>query len=490
MAGAPPPEWGGNREFLNDPQMACLSTMMGDMAAMNLQCLHVLGADVVGPGRVILDRMAATARQVLEASTASRGREQSTREMRPISVVPVPQWGDTAAIGNIRMFNVPVFTGGSSDTIDVVRWIAKIFSLAEANLLTYGAAINLLIQGSSGGAADYIEQMRTEGKTLIQIVQQLEMRYGDLCTPEEAKVKVNTMARKEDEGLSEFIDRLRRMARMALRLMDDEVARTREIDTLVEGNIRRAIPPSVRNALEERVVNRKRMGLPPFSARELEKECLDLEKRREERKTQPSAAGVDRRFGKIQRLGHDILPDASDSSESSDEEPEGDDAMHHLIKEVRQQHQRYAQQGRRVEPQKVFKRAFNSFNKKPNRFQQGGYPYGARQAGQVDNPMGNSRALQGPPNRINDNQRTIFELLALANVERGCCIQCGQRGHILRQDGCALRDKNLTDKPCAKCGQGLHSADECLRVFQRQYVAQPPQPENPVNSAQTQVKDE
>ena len=489
MAGAPPPNMGGNREFLADPQQACLSTMMGDMAAMNLQVLHVLGADVVGPGRVILDRMAATARQVLEASTASRGREQSTREMRPISVVPVPQWGDTAAIGNIRMFNVPVFTGGSSDTIDVVRWIAKIFSLAEANLLTYGAAINLLIQGSSGGAADYIEQMRTEGKTLIQIVQQLEMRYGDLCTPEEAKVRVNTMARKEDEGLSEFIDRLRRMARMSVRLMEDEVARTQEIDTLVEGNIRRAIPPSVRNALEERVVNRKRMGLPPFAARELEKECLDLEKRRDERKTQPSSAGVDKRYGKIQRMGQD-MPDYSESSESSDEEPEGDDAMHHLIKEVRQQHQRYAQQGRRVEPQKVFKRAFNSFNKKPNRFQQGGYPYGARQAGQMGSPMGNPRALQGPPNRINDNQRTIFELLALANVERGCCIQCGQRGHILRQDGCALRDKNLTDKPCAKCGQGLHSADECLRVFQRQYVAQPPQPENPVNSAQTQVKDE
>ena len=488
MAGAPPPEWGGNREFLNDPQRACLSTMMGDMAAMNLQCLHVLGADVVGPGRVILDRMAATARQVLEASTASRGREQSTREMRPISVVPVPQWGDTAAIGNIRMFNVPVFTGGSSDTIDVVRWIAKIFSLAEANLLTYGAAINLLIQGSSGGAADYIEQMRTEGKTLIQIVQQLEMRYGDLCTPEEAKVRVNTMARKEEEGLSEFIDRLRRMARMSVRLMEDEVARTREIDTLVEGNIRRAIPPSVRNALEERVVNRKRMGLPPFSARELEKECLDLEKRREERKTQSSSAGIDKRHARIHRMGHDI-PD-TESSESSDEEPEGDDAMHHLIKEVRQQHQRYAQQGRRVEPQRVFKKAFNSFNKKPNRFQQGGYPYGARQAGQVSNPMGNSRAPQGPPNKLSNNMRTIAELLTLANVERGCCIQCGQRGHILRQDACALRDKYLTDRPCAKCGQGLHSADECLRVFQRQYVAQPPQPENPINSAQDQVKDE
>jgi hypothetical protein len=108
----------------------------------------------------------------------------------------------------------------------------------------------------------------------------------------------------------------------------------------------------------------------------------------------------------------------------------------------------------------------------------------------VGNPMGNSRAPQGPPNKLSNNMRTIAELLTLANVERGCCIQCGQRGHILRQDACALRDKYLTDRACAKCGQGLHSADECLRVYQRQYVAQPPQPENPINSAQDQVKED
>jgi hypothetical protein len=43
----------------------------------------------------------------------------------------------------------------------------------------------------------------------------------------------------------------------------------------------------------------------------------------------------------------------------------------------------------------------------------------------------------------------------------------------MHQDACALKDKFLVDKPCAKCGQGLHSADECLKVFQKHYVAQP-----------------
>jgi hypothetical protein len=51
--------------------------------------------------------------------------------------------------------------------MDVVRWKSKILSLAEAHTLTYDSAIALMIQGSSGGAADYIEQMREEGNDIF-----------------------------------------------------------------------------------------------------------------------------------------------------------------------------------------------------------------------------------------------------------------------------------------------------------------------------------
>ena len=179
------------------------------------------------------------------------------------------------------MHSVPTFSGTSSDTLDVVRWISRVFTLCDANNLTYDAAINLLIQGSSGSAAHYIEQMKDEARPLTQIVQQLEMRYGDLCAPEEARVKCNNMLRKDNEGLPEFIDPLRAMTRMDCRSINDDVARRLAMDVLVEGNIRRVLPPSVRANLEERVINRSRMGLPAFTAREIEKECLDLERRRD-----------------------------------------------------------------------------------------------------------------------------------------------------------------------------------------------------------------
>ena len=75
------------------------------------------------------------------------------------------------------------------------------------------------------------------------------------------------MARKDGEGLPEFVDRLRAMTRMACRMENNDDICRQNIDVLVEGNIRRFLPASVRNALEERVINQSRMGLPAFSAR-------------------------------------------------------------------------------------------------------------------------------------------------------------------------------------------------------------------------------
>jgi hypothetical protein len=64
------------------------------------------------------------------------------------------------------MFNVPIFTVTSIDTLVVVRWMSRIFTFAQANYLTNAAALNLMTQGSGGREADYIEKLRVEAKTL------------------------------------------------------------------------------------------------------------------------------------------------------------------------------------------------------------------------------------------------------------------------------------------------------------------------------------
>ena len=281
---AAPDAFGGARVFAEDPNNVGLPTTMGDLSAIFLQNLHVQREAADAAGRAVLDAQADRVRQVLAASNASQARETNIRELQPVTRVPAVQFGNEENVANIRMNNIPVFTGGSSDTIEVMSWISRIFNLAESKRLTFAATINLLIQGSSKGAANYIDEMKQEGKTLHQIIQQLEMRYGSLTTVEDARIKCNNMVRKPDEHLSDFIDRLRLMAKMACRQEPTEALRRRALDILVEGNIRRVLPSSVRAALEERIMNRSLMGLPALSARDIEKECLELELKRKERK--------------------------------------------------------------------------------------------------------------------------------------------------------------------------------------------------------------
>ena len=133
----------------------------------------------------------------------------------------------------------------------------------------------------------------------------------------------------------------------------------------------------------------------------------------------------------------------------------------------------YAQQGRRFDERKVTDKVIKNFNKYPPKQPRGHQPFGARQAAHGYNPQGDQAYRLGPPNRQEYPRKPIGELLDLANIERGCCLQCGQRGHMLKHDACALRDKPLTDRPCVKCGTGLHAADDCLKVYQKQYVHQP-----------------
>ena len=488
---------GDNRQLLADPNGAGLHDIVGDMAALSLQTLQLVRANAAGDAEVAAaDRIAANIRRVLEASNTSQARERATRELQPITRLPPEDepYGAHANIAAIRMNNVPLFSGTDKDTLDVVRWLSRILTLAQGNALSFEATVLLLIQGSSGGAADYIEQMRDEGKTLHQIVQQLEMRYGNLCTPEEARTKCNSMPRREGEGLSEFIDRLRQMARMACRLVVHDGDRRAAMDILVENNIRRGLPTSVRNALEERVVNRSRMGLPALTAREVEKECLDLERRREERRVKtsepPRAKKHARLVHQAQQVYEPEVDSTDDSASSADEIDIEDEGTYHLICEIKQQEKKYAARGQAIDPRQIYRKAVRKYNERfpPSKFQRRPPPgnYGARQAGVVT-PAGNgAQPAPGPPNNLDTKvRRTIAELLALANCTRGHCIQCGAEGHYMHNEACALRDKPLMDRPCVKCGTGLHSADCCPKVFQQQYTApakaQQPQVNNVIN---------
>ena len=98
--------------------------------------------------------------------------------------------------------------------------------------------------------------------------------------------------------------------------------------------------------------------------------------------------------------------------------------------------------------------------------------FGAARQAQVYDPVPRKA---GPPDKLPiGHGKGTMELLNLAHCQRGQCIKCGVEGHYMNQDTCALRGKDVMDRPCIKCGQGLHAADDCVKVYQQRYVA--PQP--------------
>ncbi len=547
-----PPNFGGDHEFLEDPLDTGTGAAIGDLAALNLQMLHIL-QPILGPGleaeRV---RLAEGYRNALAAAEAFNARENSTRELQPMSRIPNANYGNVNTLAGIRINQLPQFTGESRDAKVVMRWLNRITSTAEAHELTLDATINLMIHASSGSASDFIDRMREEGRTIAEVIRNLELRYGELCAPDEALVKANALVRLPGEDLSSFLDRFRHLARMAKRHIEDNGDRLDAIEALVEANIRRVLPDSVREALDERILARTRMGLPPFTTSDLEKECIELEQRREDRHAKKNQAKARSKQGRIRAVqpvqtiqpayvnqvyltgtasaSYDsTYPDSySDYSEEEqfqeDQQQEGpemqDPGVIAFINAAHQVQSRYQQKGIHLPPEVVTQKAIRRFNKYPQyQPQQGrgqgfdrGRPrqqqaYGDRRPRYNDRPQARqvvavgppaqgpapvpaqpgapAAPVVGPPNRLPNTPRWNFrDLLARGNCLAGECIRCGQPGHVMSSDACALRGLPLMDRACIRCKKGLHAVDSCLLAFQ-----QPAQP-NHINFAAQEWSDD
>ena len=495
-----PNNYGGDREFLEDPEQAGAAAALGDVAALQLQMIHLLRAQL---GNQEADRMAKHLRNSMTVADAHKTRENSTRELQPMNTIPGPNgYGNTNNLAGIRINQLPTFAGTAADRKEVFSWIGKVLRAAESHTLTVPAITNLLIHASSGAASDYIDQMRDEGRSIGDIIRNLELRYGDLCIPDEALIKANTLPREPGESLSDFLHRLRNLGKMAKRGIAAQAERVKAIDDLVESNIRRVLPKNVRKELDERILSRMRMGHPPFSTQDLERECIELEQRRLEYKrdqlkelakvnpggrihmitqSHPKPIRVATPSYHVQAAVNQIVDQSSGvfTSDSSDEESQ--DALSDLAGElfageVRRVEARYREKGVVPDRQRVFRKAIKGFNKRQAPATGSADPsykrFKPKPTVAVVTSTGASIPASGPPNKLPESpRRPIHELLSMANCQRGDCIHCGMTGHMMTSDSCPLRGKGLVDRACMKCKKGLHPVDDCLVVFQ-----QPPKP--------------
>lgn len=470
-----PNDFGGDRNVVENPERADVATALGDMVRLNLRLIHALGeADAIPPAqRGLFDNITEGLRQTARNADATKARETNTRVPRSLTRVPEAPFGPNENYAQIRMTNIPLFDGQSKDPADVTRWLRKVLTVAQANTLSFAATVRLLSQAAAKAVGDSIDDMREEGRTLAEIVQQLELRYGDLRSKEDALYECHSMERRDGEELSDFIDRLRYMARVAFRFENDNDERRLQVDKAVESNIRRVLPSSVRNALEERIVNRNRTGLPAFTSRELEKECIDLERKRNDRRRlaqKQTAQNPKRGVRYVHAAQADLSePELSSPDVSEDEEEE---PTTFLVNQIQRERQKYIARNLPVDQKKVYKGAFKRYNERYNNKAANPRPARPRVVAEVAQQSGHKPQYvapqpQKPPSETVGN-KNVYELLELANCERGHCIQCGLKGHMMRRDECPLKGKNLVSSPCVKCGRGLHSADDCVVTFTKQ----------------------
>jgi hypothetical protein len=550
MAGIPA-GFAGDRNLLADPQTANTAAALGDIAAVNLQVLHHLQATLTAAGvnAAEVDRLRVGLSNAMQAANTFAARESSTRELRPMCQIP-NAWGAVGNLANVRLNQLPQFEGDSKDTREIVRWLNRMVAAAEAHNLTEQATKTLMVHLSKGSCSDLIHRLAGEGKTFVQIARCLELRYGDLCSSEEAVVKVNTMPRFSGESFATFLDRMRHIAEMAKRDMEEGAAKQAAIESLIEANIRRVLPTSVKDALEERLTTRRKMGQPQLSLMEIEKEVIELERRRDERHLKRKAKSSVGRIRAIQAAHQQFgyAPQmyeqpgaqsyssydsayAGSSSDSEDERdvnvgiyaaPEmqaEDPGMVALVHSVNYISSKYQARGINPNPEKVFQKAVNRYNRNPQQAlaRAQGYNAGAQrpyqgQQGyqghqghgrprQQDRPQARQVTAQaypmppqqvaggmmrqqggiymapeqvpqqhqrplGPPNRLPDGRFLIRDLMVKGNCSSGECIKCGRAGHIMTHDACPLRGKPLQDRACLKCKKGLHATDDCLMAFQ------------------------
>ena len=449
MAAFPPPP-GGAPHVFSDPASAGASAILRDMGEVLRRTKILAMMDPADGNKAALGAIVDNNYEgVLDSISNLSLRESSVKKPRAITEVPDAPWGVVANLNGVKVQNIVKFGGTMTKTDDVYSWLEQVVHHAAAHGLSFASASLLLSQTCVGPALQEVSQLRREGLTFAQMVQALEIRFGDLCSPEEAITRLQTCMPEKDAPIFEFTDRLRKLARQVTRNEPDAAVRLAQQEVIVRDNLIRGLPISTRHKYEERLRMSRIFGGNPPTVREMEMEVRSLEADRLQRREHKKSSDHGHRRHKAAYAAVEVAvsEDSESDQSSSEEEP---DAFEYLIQQAAMAQKKYGQKN--VSKERILQKAAKHFNK---RYQGKGKVAEVAQG-----------AAQGPSSKLLDaeiRRKGVYELLRMANVPTGHCIQCGIQGHRLKQDACAMKDRKLADKSCIRCGQGLHSPDECTK---------------------------
>ena len=426
------------------------------------ELVRMMPEDIVGD-EANKDRINDALQAQIDVITAADTQAKRTKVAKPLT--PMPTFGNRHEIERIKVVHIPECSGTKSQT-EVLSYLEKMMDLVTANTLTEDAAKQLLKTRATDLLYSSISQMTRDGCNLETMVSLLEVQFAGVVPPQEAKSKCAKLERQAGETISGFAIRLRKMAHIAARdEATDDAKRAMEVE-LTSTNLRRALPPSVKQTLEERELTHRADGRPEWTLHELICQCELIDSRRqdklahmaEKRHYRPSRPKneyvrlLEEGSGSESDDGNEQFYESLEPTSDSDSSIDGEEAVA-LIKAVHEVERRGAK-GR--DKRKIIGKAMNRV-------------FRGRAMPKMYVPP------PGPPRLLREVQVARRDLPRLANVDKDQCLQCGKATnppHKAKGDRCALRDKELTDRPCVKCGKGLHQADDCLVAIQGQYKAE------------------
>lgn len=426
-----------------------------------LTLLDPAHADRPGLGVTLNNNIA----HVQNVANRVRERENAVNAPRPLTEIPVA--GGAHNLNGVRSQHICKFTGTSKKPEDLYSWLGQVMQCAIGHDLDHACVLLLLYQTSQGAPNVYVEQLRAQGLPLVEVVQALEIRYGELCSPEAAVVKLQTCKPEQGAPLHDFIDTLTKYARIVSRNIADPDTRLAQVEHLVRDNLVRGLPFDVRIEYERQMKQNRLYGRAQPTVRQMESEISVIEaqlteiNRESEKAKKAHGHGHGHRHGLDQARHHrpayavEVVQDEGreEANDGDLSEPESEeDPMEYLINQAVAVQDKYQKGNRQVPRERILQGAAKRFNRK--------FP-GRQKVAEITQAQ-----AAGPPSRLPDaevRRKSIYELLKIANVPMGHCIQCGLPGHRLRQDACAMKDKKLADRSCLRCGQGLHSQDECTK---------------------------
>ena len=493
--------------------------MLADTVAITLGNLSKLVTDPVPDKVAIVNTFKALAPvvgQVQKEATASHQRAQNHFRKKCMERIP-PQCEETRSLPLAHKTNISPF--GKEDRVRSSarcrEFIRQIFNSAPE--LTHAQYQQMFLRHTTGRANAMLYDLSRDGADLEDFVCALESDYAQLCTAEEAHMKLSTISfNPAKQNIQELAQDIRGFAQMATRHDPEDVKLNNE-KALAKQTLTRCLPTRLRLEVEKEQRRLSSLGRPPWSYSDFTQQVENIRQQLEMEK-------ADSRVQRVKEKQHYLEDNVSSVNSVRAQDMENQSVLNMTqaaealaaqqyldrMNQVAEQNQvsiplppapnvnvgpRYyplgkapfpprspslgAKQGPKVYNQAAVQPGFRqtqprnqSNNRAPgDRRFQGASPSPNRQGGRGrNNYQGNNN--QGPGQR-GDPQRPASAILPQSqyiplrqlNVQPGECMRCGLEGHRAFGEGsdqCPLAGKPLTTA-CPACTKGGHFAADCPR---------------------------